>query len=125
TTATARRTSSAQVPCGKLFRALALKQPLHRREQIVLVGLGHGELLGKCRRVPPAAGAELGVRGEHPRGDHCADPIALRAAPSAPAALRAQGAAWLHAPPRRGRADNTQQWQAIYMALRQTRLQTR
>jgi len=58
---------------------LTFEQPVHRRVQIVLVGIGDLELFGQGGGVPPAGGGELGMRGDDARGHHRAYQIALAA----------------------------------------------
>ena len=50
--------AGAQVARSELLldRALARQQPVHRRVQIVLARIGHAEVLGQRRGVPPAGG---------------------------------------------------------------------
>ena len=62
-----------------LDRVLARQQPVHRRVQIVLTRVRHREVLGQRRRVPPAGGGQLGVRGDDARGYHRQHPIAFAA----------------------------------------------
>ncbi len=73
--------AGAQVTGGELFldRVLARQQPVHRRIQIVLIGVGHAELLGQRGAVPPARGGQLGVRRHDARGHHGQNPIAFGA----------------------------------------------
>jgi hypothetical protein len=58
---------------------LAREQPVHRRVQVVLVGVGDTEVLGQRRGVPPAGGGQLGVRRCDARGHHGQHQVALAA----------------------------------------------
>jgi hypothetical protein len=69
------------VACGKLLldRALAREQPVHRRVQIVLARVDHGEVLGQRRGVPPARGGQLRMRRHDARSHHRQHQLALAA----------------------------------------------
>ena len=73
-----------QTPLAEMTRGellfdcpLALQQPVHRRVEVVLVGIGNVELFGQRRGVPPAGGGELGVWGDDTSGHHRAHQITL------------------------------------------------
>ena len=70
----------AQVPRGKLALddALSLEKPVHRRIQIILIGICHAEHLGERTRVPPARGRKLRVRSKHTCGNECANAFSFR-----------------------------------------------
>jgi hypothetical protein len=69
----------AQMARGQLLldRVLAREQPVHRRVQVVLVGIGDAEVFGQRRGVPPARGRKLGVRRHDARGHHRQHQVAL------------------------------------------------
>ena len=69
----------AQVPRGELLldRVLAREQPVHRRVQVVLVRIGHAEVLGQRGGVPPARGGQLRMRRHDARGHHRQHQLAL------------------------------------------------
>ncbi len=82
----------AQVASCKLLldARLALKQPIHRRVQFVLRGIGHVEVLGQRRGVPPAGGGQLRVRRHDARGHHRQHQVAFGAVPGGDQGLEAQ-----------------------------------
>jgi hypothetical protein len=49
---------------------MALEQPVHGGVQVVLIGIGHAEVIGQRRGVPPAGGGEFRVGCDDARGNH-------------------------------------------------------
>ena len=59
-----------------LDAVLAREEPVHRRIEIILIGIGDTELGRQRRLLPPADCCQLGVRRKDPRCQHGQDQVA-------------------------------------------------